>query len=383
MGMKELLVELSEASGVSGHEEQVQRIVVREMSRYADEVRVTTLGSVIGVRYADGKRPKTAKSRAVTGHPKLMLEAHVDEIGLIVTSIDRGYIRFTEVGGYDKRVLPSQNVIVHGREDLPGVIGSRPPHVLREDERGKVTPLSELYVDVGLAEAQLRDLVTVGNIITIDRKVTMLRNSLLAGKAFDDRAAVAAIVDALRQLRGVHLQWDVYTVANVQEEDGGWYAGAATSAFQILPDVAIALDVSHADQPGIGDVNVVPLDKGPGIAVGPNIHPLVHAKLAETAKDHEIPYRITSYAGPTGTDAWAIQIVAEGIPTGLIDIPLRYMHSSVETLALNDVERSSRLSAYFASSLDEEFYRELKGPPAVKNDRVVNRAGRQKRKRKR
>jgi tetrahedral aminopeptidase len=381
MGIKELLIELAEASGVSGHEEPVRRIVAREMARYSDEVLVTKLGSVVGVRYAGGKRAKSPKDRASPGAPKLMLEAHMDEIGLVVTGMDRGFIRFTQIGGFDVRVLPSQNVLVHGRQELPGVIGSRPPHVLRTDERDKVIPMAELFIDVGVTETRLRELVTVGDVITLDRKVTSLTSNFLAGKSFDDRAAVAVIVDALRVMRSSHLQWDIFAVANVQEEDGAWYAGAATSAFQIRPDAALVLDVSHGDQPGIGEVNVVPLDKGPGIALGPNVHPLVHAKLVQAAQLLEIPHRITAYSGPTGTDAWAVQIVAGGIPTGLIDLPLRYMHSSVETVALIDLERSSRLVAAFSAGLDDEFYRLVKGSPPVKVERRVNRPRRKKKRR--
>jgi tetrahedral aminopeptidase len=382
MGIRELLIELAEASGVSGHEEPVRRIVLREMAKYTDEVFVTKLGSVVGVRHAGGKQPRSRNGGGRPDTPKLMMEGHMDEIGLVVAAVDHGFIRITQIGGHDVRVLPSQNVIVHSREELPGVIGSRPPHVLREDDRSKATPMADLFVDVGLPETRVRELVTVGDVITIDRKVTALRNDCLAGKGFDDRAAIAVVIDAMRRLQGAHLQCDIYAVANVQEEDGAWFAGAATSAFQIHPDVAIALDVSHGDQPGIGEVNVVPLDKGPGIALGPNIHPRVHAKLVQVARAQEIPHRITTYAGPTGTDAWAIQIVAEGIPTGLLDLPLRYMHTSVEMLALSDLERTSRLLFSFATLLDDEFYRDVKGQPTVQVARPVRGPKRAKKKRK-
>ncbi len=379
MAIKELLTELSESVGVSGHEEPVRRIVRREFEKYADEVLTTRLGSVIGVRRAN---------RGKTPAPKLMLEGHMDEIGLIVTAIEGGFVHFDEIGGYDVRVLPAQNVLVHGRQTLPGVISSVPPHLVKEEDRGRPVPMSELFIDIGLPEARVRELVTVGDVITLDRKVVALRNGNLAGKAFDDRAAVATVVDTLRLLQGVSLEWDVYAVANVQEEDGAWFAGAFTSAYQIRPDAAVALDVSHADQPGIGDVNVVPLDKGPGIATGPNIHPRIQAKLLETAQANEIPHRVTAYPGPTGTDAWAIQVVGEGIPTGLLDLPLRYMHTSVEMLSVSDLERSSRLLAAFAISLDDEFLRELKGTSTVVRARrparaaTPRRAARTRRKRK-
>ncbi|MGB8643605.1 MAG: M20/M25/M40 family metallo-hydrolase [Anaerolineae bacterium] len=374
MSIKDLLTELSQASGPSGHEAPVRRIVRRELEKYADEVTTTPLGSVIGVKRAAAPAPpsgggRKTQSKAPPAH-KVLIEGHIDEIGLIVTAIDQHVIRFDEIGGYDPRILLSQNVMVHGREPLPGVIGARPPHVLAARDRDRPVPLSELFIDVGLPEARLRELVQVGDVITLDAKVVSLRNGMVAGKAFDDRASVVTVLDALRRLEGVRLAWDLYVVANVQEEDGAWFPGAFTSTYRIHPDVAVALDVSHGDQPGVGDVNTVPLDKGPGIARGPNVHPRVHERLVAAARAIEIPHRVTTYGGATGTNAWAMQVVAEGIPTGLLDLPLRYMHTPVETLALSDLERTARLLAAFVSGLDESFYQDLFGQGAVQTGRV-------------
>jgi endoglucanase len=360
MSLKEFLIELAEATGPSGHEGPVGRIVRREMEKYADEVKTTTLGSVIGIRRAENSGTGRG-GRSARPAPRVMLEGHMDEISLIVTGVEQGMVRFDKIGGYDTRVLPGQSVSVHGHQTLPGIIGSRPPHVSSPKDRTKPYPLGELFVDVGLGEEELRRSVTVGDVITPDRKVVELRNGHLAGKAFDDRAAVASIVDALRQLRGVRLAWDVCVVANVQEEDGADFAGAFTSAYHLKPDVAVAVDVDHADQPGVGDVNVLPLGKGPGIAFGPNVHPRVHARLVQAATRGEIPHRVTAFGGYTGTNAWAIQVVAAGIPTGLVGIPLRYMHTPVETIALVDLERTARLLAEFAGSLDDSFYGEIQG----------------------
>jgi endoglucanase len=221
--------------------------------------------------------------------------------------------------------------------------------------------MTDLYVDVGLPEERINELVTIGDTITIARKVVNLKGGLVAGKAFDDRAAVVTVIEAMRQLQDLAHTWDVYAIANVQEEDGAFFAGATTTTFEIHPDIAVALDVNHADQPGVSEPNVTPLREGPGIARGPNIHPLVHERLVATAAENEIPHRVTVYPGATGTNAWAMQIVAEGIPTGLIDLPLRYMHTSVETLCLDDLERSARLLAHFAASLDEQVASALRG----------------------
>ncbi|HEX7588639.1 MAG TPA: M42 family metallopeptidase [Anaerolineae bacterium] len=358
MAVKEFLQKLSEASGVSGYEHAVRDLVIEEFRPYADEISVTPMGSVIALKR--GTRDVQTSKDKTPAH-KVLIEGHMDEIGLMVTEIDHGFVRFTQVGGFDVRVLLGQEVIVHGKKPLNGIIGARPPHILSAQEREKVIPMRDLFIDVGMTEDHVRELVQVGDLITIARKMVSLKNSRVAGKAFDDRSAVVAIAEALRQLSTMKHAWDVYVVANVQEEDGGWFAGAFTSTFHVNPDIAVALDVSHADQPNTTEVNAVPLDDGMGIARGPNIHPAVHQRLVEVAKANEIPFKVTAYSGATGTNAWAIQIVREGIPTGLIDIPLRYMHTSVEMLSVNDLERIGRLMAYFCASLDDKILNELRG----------------------
>lgn len=355
MSAKDFLQQLSEASGVSGYEHAVRDLVVKAFRPYADEISVTPMGSIVA-----RKHPSNGWNRRAP-RPRVLIEGHMDEIGLMVTAIETGFLRFTQVGGFDVRVLPSQEVLVHGKRKLPGIIGSRPPHLLSEEERKRVTPMEELFIDVGLTEDEVAAIVQPGDLITIARSMVSLKNSLVAGKAFDDRSAVVCVAEALRLLSTMQHHWDIYAVANVQEEIG--YQGAVTSAFRINPDIAIAIDVSHAEQPNTTDVGALPLNGGMGIATGPNIHPLVHERLVATAKAHEIPYRVTAYAGATGTNAWAMQVVREGIPTALIDIPLRYMHTSVETLSIADIETIGRLLANFCASLDEAFHRELRGEP--------------------
>ncbi len=357
MSAKEFLQRLSEASGVSGYEHAVRDLVVAEFRRYADEITITPMGSVVALKRGT-RDPKDQRPA-----PKVLIEGHMDEIGLMVTEIEKGFIRFTQVGGFDVRVLLAQQVVVHGKRDLPGVIGSRPPHVLPPEEHERVVPMNELFVDVGLSEAEVRVLVHPGDTITISRHMVSLMNDLVAGKAFDDRSAVVCVAEALRQLSTVKHGWDVYAVSNVQEEVG--LRGAATSTFQVNPDVALAIDVSHADQPNTTEINAVPLGGGMGIATGPNIHPLVHDRLVKTAEENEIPFRVTAYWAATGTDAWAMQVVRGGIPTGLIDIPLRYMHTSVETLSVEDLERIGRLVASFCACLDDAFLKQLKGETSM------------------
>ncbi len=378
MSAKEFLQKLSEASGISGYEHSLRDLVVAAFRPNADEISITPMGSIVALQ----RGTHDQKDRAPA--PRVLVEGHMDEIGLMVTDIDKGFLRFTGVGGFDARVLLAQEVVVHGRRDLPGIIGSRPPHVLSAEEREHPIPMNELFVDVGLGEAAVRQSVQPGDLITLARRMVSLENNLVAGKAFDDRAAVVCVVEALRQLRGMKHTWDVYGVANVQEEVG--LKGAATSAFQINPDVAIAVDVSHADQPNTSEVGTVPLHGGMGIAVGPNIHPLILERLTQTAREHEIPFAEIAEPGPTGTNAWAMQILREGIPTALIDIPLRYMHTSVETVSLSDLERIGRLLADFCASLDAALFHALKGevhstaePAAAKRPRAARRAGKRTR----
>lgn len=353
MSAKDFLQKLSEANGVSGYEHAIRDLVIEEFRPYVDEISVTKMGSVIALKR--GTRNGNAKSPT----PKLLIEGHMDEIGLMVTDIDHGFLRFTQVGGFDVRVLVAQEVTVHGKKALHGIIGSRPPHVLTEEERGQVIKMRDLFIDVGLSEEDVAKQVQVGDLITIHRKMLSLNGNLVSGKAFDDRTALVAVVEGLRRLSTTKHTCDVYAVANVQEEIG--LRGAETSAFQINPDVAIAIDVTHAEQPNGGEINAVPLNGGMGIAMGPNMHPFVHQKLTEVAKANEIPYQVTAYSGATGTNAWAMQVVREGIPTALLEVPLRYMHTSVETISVADLERIGRLLSAFAATVDDKFIAELRG----------------------
>jgi len=347
LDIKAFLQELSEAGGVSGYEGPLRQIVRRTFAAWADEVREDTLGNVIALKQGSGE-PDGRRYR-------VMLAGHMDEIGLIVTKLDKGFLRFTQVGGFDRRTLLAQEVVVHAShgDPLPGIIGSRPPHVLPEESRDRPVPWDELFVDVGLDEATLRRRVQVGDLITIRREFIALENDWVAGKAFDDRAAVAAIAHCLELLAGMSHRWDVYAVATVQEETG--LKGATTAAFGIAPDVAVAIDVGFGAMPGISEMDAIDMGGGPAIALGPTAHPLVHDKLVQVAKAQEIPYQIDPIPGASGTDTWAIQVAREGIPAGLISIPLRYMHTSVETLAVKDVARTGRLLAHTIAALDAAF----------------------------
>jgi endoglucanase len=334
---------LSEANGVSGYEHEIREIVQEEFGRHADKVRVDRLGNVIALKKGKGKKPR----------PAILLATHMDEIGLIVSELEEGFIHFQQVGGYDDRVLLGQEVTVHGRRALPGIIGARPPHVLPHSERDNPIPYDKLLIDVGLSPQELPDVVRVGDLITMRRELVELKGGLMAGKALDDRVSVVAAAVCLEELSRMRHQWNVYAVATVQEEVG--LKGAITSTYDLKPDVGIAIDVTFGDQPGTPDEHTYGLGKGPTIGVGPNFHPKLQQALVETAKALEMGYHLEPAARPGGTDAYAIQVSRQGIPAGLISIPVRNMHTPVETVSAKDVERTGRLLAAFISRLDETF----------------------------
>jgi endoglucanase len=346
-----LLKRLSEAVGLSGYEKPVRALIKKEFSRYADEVRTDKMGSLIAL-----KRGQPV-DKAETPPRRIMLAAHMDEIGLMVSGVEEGFLRVEPVGGVDKRLLVSQPVTVHstgdGPRDLPGVVASVPPHLLSSQERKKIVPFEKLFVDVGLPQDKTEKMVHIGDLISFRQEALELKGGLLTGKAMDNRASVAAVILCMELLAGMQHNWDVYAVATVQEEVG--LKGALTGAFGVNPDVAIAIDVTWAEQSGVPQDQTFPMGKGPTIGVGPNFHPALHQALLETAQAQEIPYHIEPAPGSSGTDAWAIQISREGVPTALLGIPERYMHSPVEVIAVKDVERTSRLLAHFIAGLTPDF----------------------------
>jgi endoglucanase len=345
MEISDLVKELTEARGPSGYEAEVRELVAERFAALADEVRSDAVGNVIALkRGGDGGEERKAS---------VMLAAHMDEIALIVSQLEKGFLRVTQIGGFDPRVLLGQSVTVHGKRELPGLVVSVPPHFTEPHEREKPVPLDKLFVDVGLPPADVESLVKVGDVITLRARYTPLAGGLAFSKSMDNRACVAAIVCCLEELARRRHSWDVYAVATVQEEVTG--IGAVAGSYHLEPTIAIALDVSFAQQPGLSGPETSKLDGGPYITLGPNIHPRIFHRLVEAAKSLELPYQVDPAPGSTGTDAWAIQVSRSGIPTGLTGVPLRYMHTSVETVALRDIERTGRLLAEFISRLDAGF----------------------------
>lgn len=350
MDVSEFLGRLSETPGLSGYETGVRSIVIEEFRKHADDVRTDAMGNVIALKRGGGPEPRRS----------IMVAAHMDEIGLIVSQIKEGFLQFATVGGFDQRVLLGQSVTVHGRRDLPGTIGSRPPHVLSASEREKVIPREDLFIDVGLPPDEVDKTVRVGDLVSLRARFLRLRGDLVAGKAFDDRAGVAAVAVCLEALSQLRPMWDTYVVATTQEEVG--LRGATTSAYGLAPDLGIAVDVGFAPQSGVPDSLTIPMGKGAGVTVGPNVHPGMFKRFEEIGRQYEIPYSIDPAPGATGTDGWAIQVAREGIPTMVLSVPLRSMHTPVETVSTKDVARTGRLIAMFIASLDDRFLDEIAWP---------------------
>ena len=343
----EFLRHMLETPSPSGFEAPVQRLVRGRLQGIADEVRTDVHGNVIAA--------------INTAAPlRVMLAGHCDEIGLMVQHFgyipqaDDGYIYFSTIGGVDTAILGGQRVVIHGAKGpVNGVIGRNPIHLLEQDERDKPEKLHKMYIDIGAkSKADAMEVVEIGDPITVDVGVRELRNNLVAARGFDDRIGAFVVAETMRRLKGQRLNVAVYGVSTVQEELG--LRGARTSAFGIDPHVGIAIDVGFAtDHPGgakskVGDVK---LGLGPLLHRGPNINHVVGRMLVDAAKANGIPYQMSAEPKATGTDANAIQINRAGVAAGLVSIPNRYMHSPVEMVSLDDMDKAADLLARFVEQI--------------------------------
>lgn len=341
------LKRLISAPGLSGYEAPVRTLIEDAWKPLTDELSTSRLGSLHGLRHGTGAKPR----------PSILLAAHMDAIGLMVASIEDGFLRLTSVGGVDARILPYQLVTVHGREDLPGVIVPLPERLLPPEKRDGAVRLEYLLVDTGLTPDRVKRLVRVGDLVSFAQPPLETAGETLVGHTLDNRASVAALTCCLEELRSRPHIWDVWVVASVQEEIT--LGGALTSAFQLRPSVAVAVDVTFASGPGSPSHSTFPLGKGPTLVMGPNIHPALHQAFKELAERLEIPFSVEPTPRHTGTDAFALQVVAEGIPCMVVGIPLRYMHTPVEMVAIKDIIRTGRLLAEFVASLQADFMTKL------------------------
>lgn len=272
----------------------------------------------------------------------------MDEIGLMVSEIDKkGFIKFVNIGGVDERTLPSCEVTIHGTKDIKGVIGAKPPHLQESGEDKNSIKVTDMSIDTGLDAEKVKRIVSVGDSITLADSVGKLLNNIYSAKTLDDRAGVCCLLQVFKNIQ--ELDSDLYAAISVQEEVG--LRGALASAFSIQPDFAVAIDVCHAVTPD-NSKNAFELGSGAVITVGPNIHPKISGKLFEIADKFNIKTETDVDSGNTGTDAWAIQTAGFGVPVGLLSIPLKYMHTSVETISLSDIEATALLLEKFIKESD-------------------------------
>ncbi len=337
MTLNQNLEKLSNACGVVGRENQVRTLLAEMLKPYADEIQIDRMENVIAI--------KKGKSKA----PKIMLAAHMDEVGLMVKTINKeGFLQFSKMGGIDDRILPAQKVVIHTKKTVyPGIIGSKPPHIQKEEERKKIINLDDLFIDFGAEskEDAINRGIGIGDPIAFDVQYTKLGEDTVMGKAFDNRAGCAAMVETLKLLDKT--DYTVCAVGTVQEEVG--LRGAATAAFGVDPDLALALDVTIAgDVPGVREYDTsVKMGKGPSLTISDSgliTHPKILRWLRETAEEEKIAIQLES--GLLGsTDAARISITRQGIPSGTISIPTRYIHSPAGILSLKDIEDSAKLAA--------------------------------------
>ncbi len=345
--LQTFLKNLLSAPGLSGHEDPIRRLIEAEWAPLTDEISTSRLGSLHALKRGAAPDPRSS----------VLVAAHMDAIGLMVTAVDEGFLHVTRVGGVDPRVLPGQPVTVHGREDLPGLVVQPSPRLLPAKYSEDPVPLEFLLVDTGLPPERVARLVRPGDLVSFAQSPFETSGDTLVGHTLDNRASVAVLTSCLEDLKGRSTQWDLWAVATVQEEET--LGGAITSAYQINPTIAIAVDVTFGTSPGSPAYRTFPLGGGPTLGIGANIHPAIYQAMKDLAESLDIPFTPETMPAGSGTDAMGLQIAQEGIPSMVIGIPLRYMHTPVEMVSMKDITRAGRLLAEFIARLDADFLKKL------------------------
>ncbi len=338
----DFLKELTNTMSPSGSEDEAAKLWKSYVGKFTDDVKGDVHGNSIGVINPKGK-------------PRVMLAGHIDEIGYMIKYIDEdGYLYFSTIGGIDTHIMPGERLWIRGKKGrLLGVIGRGPIHHLEKEEREKLSKIEDLFIDIGVKDRkEAEKLISIGDSAVPAVSFEDLHGDRVVARGFDDRAGAFVVAETLRLLADKQFEAGVYGVATVQEEIG--LRGARTSAFRVSPEVGIAIDVTFAtDYPKtkkekIGDIKI---GSGPVVARGPNINPKIFNMLVTTAKSKKIPYQIEGLPRGTGTDANVIQLTKEGVATGLVSIPNRYMHTPVELVSTDDLMNASRLLTEFIMKL--------------------------------
>lgn len=339
MDLMKFLAEATAKPGIPGLEGVAASYVKDAFAPLCDQVEIDNMSNVI--------------ARIGQKGPRIMVCAHNDEIGLMVRDIEEdGCLRIMRVGGVDQRILPSMEVTVITKDGpLFGVVGAKPPHLLSAADREKQVQFEDLYVDIGYPAEVVREKVRIGDVVVMNAPAIELGNGFAAGKTMDDRACVLAMLVCAEHLKRMNAPAQTCLVASTQEETSS--RGAQVSAYSLNPDIAIVLDVTHGDGPGTG--KFAPAMNKLAFTAGPNIHPMLLEKLKETARRNHVDFSMEYSGGNTYTDAWATQVVRAGIPSVLISVPLRYMHTTVETLLLDEIREAGRLLALYIDDISREW----------------------------
>jgi tetrahedral aminopeptidase len=352
--LKQHLKELSEGFGPSGYEDEVRAYVRTVWEPLVDTFMVDKLGTLVGVKYGSAPEPR----------PRLVLSAHMDEIAFMVCEIKNGYLRVTKVGGSDARITLAKPVDVHTRNGrLKGVFAVPPPHITKTTGgTDEYTKLDDQWIDLGRTAEDVAEQVRIGDLVTIDAPLLeLLGDDTVAGKAMDNRASVAIVTAALHYLQGRDHAWDVYALSSIQEEVPPFF-GVMTAYYDIDPHLGIALDCGFAEQPGLSGDVFYKITEGPQIGVGPNFHDGLLKDLRDIAKSLEYEMPLEPTPGRSGTEAWALQVSRSGVPTALVGVPIRNMHTTVETVSLKSILRTGRVLAEFITGLAPDYLDSLVVP---------------------
>lgn len=340
MEIEQILERLCAVGGPSGFERPAVLAARELLEPLMDEVWTDRLGSLIGVRRC-GK----------PGAKKLLLDAHLDEVGLIVTGHKDGFLRF-KAAGVDARMLPDREVSILTDPPMLGVVACLPPHVLSAEEREKAPEVKDLFVDAGLSQEKAERLIPIGTPMVYRAELTRLGERQVCAKSLDDRACFAALLRAAELLKETALDVDLYILGSVCEETGG--VGAQVGAQALAPDYCVAVDVTFGRTPDCSKEEALAMGGGPAVGIGPNCARWMVKRLLDKAAGLDMAVQKEVMEGNSGTNGWDMQVANEGVATALVSVPLKYMHTPVEVVELSDIEDTARLLAAFAQGLGEE-----------------------------
>lgn len=342
MTTKERLQALCTLSGPSGFEHRVSEMAAQLLRQVGmEEVSIDKMGNVLGVRRCGKPNAK-----------KLLLDSHLDEIGLMVTGIQDGYLRFRSIGGVDARMLPARELNILTDPPIFGVVACLPPHVQSGEDHDNSIPIKDLFIDIGMTQEEAEKTVPIGTPITYRDGCFPLGESRMCGKSMDDRSCFTILLRAAELLMEKELDVDLYILGSTREEVSG--VGAIVSTNRVIPDFCVAVDVTHGRTPDVSKDQAFPLGGGPAIGVGPNITRWMSRRMKAKCEENNWPYNLEVMEGHTGTNGWHMQICQEGIATSVLSLPLKYMHTPIEVLDLEDMETTAKLLAAFALGLGEE-----------------------------